>query len=391
MIVTFNDLLYKIILLLAFCVFKVFRFSHIDVSGLSSTMTRCPQQFLRSLWLPSSIDLSPLVNIRSIAPQFLSGCRFQAPFTTLDLNFMTKLENIDHRFMERTSGVVCVDMSKLTRLKFIGPNFLVGGIDLEEVKLPVNARNFVSSSFLWGCKKLRAVNLQSIGHRKEIPPDFLFDCARLKEMDLSHCTSLTKINAKFMTGCSALQTITLPPTLQVSALGDNFLSRCSCLRSIDLSFCAPITTIPANFMVQCKLLQKTIDLTPLSNVVTIENTFLLDCYALTVLDFSPMVKVESLGRQFLSGCLGLQSVNFSGLGAEIATDEDGDAWLESEAAKKKKFMVEPFFMGNGTIRGSLDIILPPPSDNPASPHCALSVAIKKTKQHEEDQLSKRRK
>ena len=105
------------------------------------------------------------------------------------------------------------------------------------------------------------------------------------------------------------------------------------VRTIDLSPLSNITTIGNNFLHECYNL-RTIDLTPLSNVTTIGDKFLFNCYNLGLDDdddeddgdqlklsqftltsnnvnFSPLSNVTTIGNNFLGKCNNLTIIDLS--------------------------------------------------------------------------------
>ena len=56
-----------------------------------------------------------------------------------------------------------------------------------------------------------------------------------------------------------------------------------------------------------------IDLSPLSNLISIGNSFLYSCYKLKNIDLTPLSKLRFIGNNFASNCTVLESINLSGL------------------------------------------------------------------------------
>ena len=105
----------------------------------------------------------------------------------------------------------------------------------------------------------------------------------------------------FLCGCSNLTSIDLSPLSNVTSIDGALLGNCSNLTIIDLSPLSNITSIDRHFLRGCSNLT-TINLSQLSNVTSIGNYFLSDCSNLTTIDLSPLSNVTFIGYSFLCGC-----------------------------------------------------------------------------------------
>ena len=106
--------------------------------------------------------------------------------------------------------------------------------------------------------------------------------------------------------------IDLSPLSNITSIGDGFMVYCSELESIDLSPLSNITSIGYNFMYDCSRLES-IDLSGLSNLTSIGNYFMYNCSRLTRIDLSPLSNITSIGNNFMYSCGELRSINLSGL------------------------------------------------------------------------------
>ena len=73
------------------------------------------------------------------------------------------------------------------------------------------------------------------------------------------------------------------------------------ITSIDLTPLSNLTTIGNSFMFNCYSL-KSIDLTPLSNLSTIGNSFMHNCNNLKNIDLSRLSKLTTIGNSFMRNC-----------------------------------------------------------------------------------------
>jgi len=109
-----------------------------------------------------------------------------------------------------------------------------------------------------------------------------------------------------------LTTIDLSPLSKLESIGNSFMSGCSSLTSIDLSPLSNLQSIGNNFISGCLGLTS-IDLSGLSNLQSIEDNFMSGCSSLTIINLSGLSNLQSIGNNFISGCSGLTIINLSGL------------------------------------------------------------------------------
>ena len=111
---------------------------------------------------------------------------------------------------------------------------------------------------------------------------------------------------------SSLTRLDLSAVSCVTEVGDSFLYSCTTLTSIDLSGLSNVTRIGDYFLSDCKGLT-TLDLSPLSNLTRIGSNFLYDCKGLTTLDLSALSNFTEVGDYFLYYCEGLTTLDLSPL------------------------------------------------------------------------------
>ena len=110
---------------------------------------------------------------------------------------------------------------------------------------------------------------------------------------------------------SALSRLDLSAVSVVTEIGDSFLRRCPQLTELDLSGLCNVTVIEDYFISGAKRLES-INLSGFGSVTKIGEWF-LGCAALRTVDLSVFRCVTVIERQFLGGCKHLTSVDLSGL------------------------------------------------------------------------------
>jgi hypothetical protein len=111
---------------------------------------------------------------------------------------------------------------------------------------------------------------------------------------------------------SFLKKIDLTPLSNVTSIGDNFLMDCGRLTNIDLKPLSKVTSIGNRFLEYCDRLTE-IDLRSLSNLKSIGNNFLYNCEGLTKIIFPSVLNLISINNNFLSGCSQLRNINLTPL------------------------------------------------------------------------------
>jgi hypothetical protein len=121
------------------------------------------------------------------------------------------------------------------------------------------------------------------------------------------CDKLKHLNYK---SNGIITSVDLSPLINITSIGDNFLLGCLNLTSIDLSPLSNVTLIGNNFMRTCFNLTN-IDLTPLVKLTSIGNDFMTGCSKLTTL-YLPL-NLTSIGNNFMSDCTSLTTINLTHL------------------------------------------------------------------------------
>ena len=145
----------------------------------------------------------------------------------------------------------------------------------------------------------------------------------------------------------------------VTTVKDSFLSDCNSLHTLDLSGWINVTQVGHCFLSRCTALRK-LDLSGWNNVTQIGSGCFFDCSTLTTLDLSGWSNVTRIGDSFLSHCTGLRTADLSGwsnvaqieseflFGCSTLTTLDISGWNNVERIPKA-------FLKNCTSLKTLDL------------------------------------
>jgi hypothetical protein len=109
-----------------------------------------------------------------------------------------------------------------------------------------------------------------------------------------------------------IESIDLSPLSQVQSIGNSFLYGCSKLTSIDLSPLSKIELLENGFLFGCNNLTS-IDLSPLKQIKSINDYFMCNCSNLKSINLSHLLNLESIGNAFMSYCEKLIDIDLSNL------------------------------------------------------------------------------
>jgi hypothetical protein len=136
---------------------------------------------------------------------------------------------------------------------------------------------------------------------KVIGDNFLNNCFRLTEIDLSSLSQVAQIGNSFLANCFGLTKIDWLSPSQVTQIGDNFLLNCTGLTEIDLSYFNQVTQIGRCFLANCAGLTE-LDSLCFSELTQIGDCFLANCSGLERLDLSYFNQVTQIEESFLMAC-----------------------------------------------------------------------------------------
>ena len=150
----------------------------------------------------TTIDLSPLVQIKSIGDGFMRNCE---KLLNIDLSTLSKLESIGNNFMNNCERLTSI---KLSNLKSIGYSFMNGNIELESIDLsPLLELKSIEDYFMNNCKKLRILDLSTLSKLESIGNYFMNGCEMLTSIKLYPLPLLHSIGTNFMLGHNTVLTI----------------------------------------------------------------------------------------------------------------------------------------------------------------------------------------
>jgi hypothetical protein len=223
---------------------------------------------------------------------------------------LPQLTNLNCGINWTTSTIILDPLSK-SNISTIGDNFLMDCSRLTNIDLtPLSKITSIGNNFLKNCNGLTEIIFPSVSNVTSIGNDFLYSCSGLTNIDLTPLSKVTSIGHNFLFGCKKLTEIDLTHLSKVTSIGYNFLYDCRGLENIDLTPLSNVTSIDNSFLNRCSRLEN-IDLTPLSNVTSIGNSFLDNCSGLKNIDLTSLSKVTSIGYNFLYNCSGLTNINLS--------------------------------------------------------------------------------
>jgi hypothetical protein len=290
------------------CDIKNKNISSIDLSPLSNI--KSIDYFMNYCEGLTSIDLSPLSNIESIGNSFMYRC---LKLNSIILRAISKIESIGNYFMGLCKGLTSINLSGLSNVKLIGSDFMCYCSGLTSIDLsPLSNIESIGNSFMYKCSELKSINLLGLLNLKSIGSNFMLNCSGLTNIDLSPLINLKSIDSHFMYGCKGLKSIDLSGLSNIKSIDSAFMNDCEGLKSIDLSGLSNVKSIDSGFMSGCKGL-KSIKLRKLSKIESIGKYFMYCCSDLISIDLSGLSKIESIDSNFMSGCLGLTSIDLSGL------------------------------------------------------------------------------
>lgn len=238
-----------------------------------------------------------LPSITVINSNFLHGCK---KLRTVDLFPLTNVIKISSFFMSNT-GIVSLDVSPLSRVTFIGSNFLADCQSLTTLNIEklINLQ-YIGNNFMNYCGSLQEINFTTLVNIKLIGDSFMTNCKCLKSLDLSSSTQLRTIQRNFLAHSNLHLGVILPNS--VTTIGINFLYSSS-IYQVDFNRLTKLEYIESNFMANCFRLH--ICRLNLSIVIrTVNDYFLANCRSLKLVE---LPKILNIGYGLLSGCMSLET------------------------------------------------------------------------------------
>lgn len=144
------------------------------------------------------------------------------------------------------------------------------------------------------------------GHITTIGAGFLMYNETIKQLDLSMFTNIDTIDVNFLGYAIGIESLIFPTTQNAITIGDGFLNG-SHMQQINLTPLSNIVSVGGAFLEYCRKLNN-IDLSPLSNITSVPGQFLEGCSALVSLDLTPLSNIVSIDHRFLMGCSSMTSI-----------------------------------------------------------------------------------
>ncbi|HSW75943.1 MAG TPA: leucine-rich repeat protein [Candidatus Saccharimonadales bacterium] len=219
------------------------------------------------------------------------------------------ITHIEHNFLFNCKNLKDVDLNSLTHIRLVGDSFLTNCNEITQIDLKcLHHITQIKNNFLSGCGGLIQIDLRPLSQIIQIGHSFLSGCSSLTHIDLRPLSQITHIEFNFLLNCRSLKYIDLSPLSRVTHIKGAFLVNCSSLAKLDLRPFSHIIKTGTHFLAGCSSLTH-IDLNPLSNTLEIENGFLYECSGLTAIDLSPLSRVKAIGDSFLEKCKNLVQVD----------------------------------------------------------------------------------
>lgn len=270
-----------------------------------------------------SIDLSGCKNLKKIGEIAFSEC---TDLKNIDLSKCAELEFIGKGAFAKCTNLKRADLSGLAKLKTLGSiedyDFGSGLFEscrnLSEIKLDgCSSIEEICEKAFYACEKLETIDLSSCSNLKKLGLPYkdsnkingVFEaCSNLSEIKLDGA-SLEEICEKAFKDCKKLKTIDLSTCSQLSKIEKNMFESCEKIESITLP--KSITEIGLRAFRFCTAL-KNINLSDLALTSIGEATF-VDCQSIEAIDLSKSVNLTELADGMFSGCTALSSVRLGSL------------------------------------------------------------------------------
>ena len=228
-----------------------------------------------------------------------------------------KVCSVSSGFLSECTSLKAVDLSSMKHIREVGANFLNRCVQLQEINLsPLRRITTIRSYFMNSCKALRSIDLSPLASVTRIENAFLYGCFNLKAIDLSPLSGVTYIGSHFLWECCGLTTLDIAPVCRnASYIGDRLLSGCSGLTAIDLTPLSAVANVGSFILEGAKVVDCTLPEMVSPNesgeVVSISDYFLFNCRHISSIDLSPLHNITVVASYFLAGCSNIASIDLS--------------------------------------------------------------------------------
>ena len=168
--------------------------------------------------------------------------------------------------------VILADDMDISKLGGTGSDFIFTTKEGETITITSSQRSNIKSIKITSVKDGTTAT----------PTDFLGYCTNLKSVDLSGLSEITLINGHFLFN-SAITTLDLSKLTKIQEIKDSFLNSCRSLAELKLPTSCPVTTIGKYFLEYCSSL-KSLNLSGFTSLSSIDQEFLYGDTALKRID-----------------------------------------------------------------------------------------------------------
>ncbi len=242
-----------------------------------------------------SIDLTPLKNILEIGNNFLTHFH---NLDTIDLTPLSNVRKIGSHFLYYSEQIKNIDLSPLINLTEIGHFFLNKCDRIEKVDLSASPIINIHSHFLNECDNLHTVIFNTSSTIKSVGEYFICKCKNIQYIDLRCLENIQVINNNFLSGCDRIIDVKFPETfVKLTEIEYHFMSNTKNLENINLSCFSNVKIIGKHFLYLSGI--KNADLSHLTNLTMIEDSFMRGCFNLETVIMPPNYKIERKNGNFI--------------------------------------------------------------------------------------------
>ena len=284
--------------------------TEVDFSSLSN-VHKIGKNFLLDCIKLTKIDLSSFTQLSEIADYFMNNC---ASLHTINFNEKSNITSVGNSFMHSCKNLSMIDLQCFKNIELINNVFLGTCTSLKTIIFPREFINLtqIGTNFLSNCDKIENVDLSSFTQLYKIGENFLYKCINLVDLIFNTHTNIISVGDGFLKNCSKLEKINLASFKNIDKISEYFMYKCTSLKDVTFpDTFVKVRKIGHYFMSETTNL-KTIDLSCFSNVSEISNSF-LSTSGIENINLSNMKNVESIGEYFIYNCKNIQTIDLSSL------------------------------------------------------------------------------
>lgn len=215
--------------------------------------------------------------------------------------------------LDRSNGLVSLDLSELTDLTVIGRSAFEYSTKLAAINFSGLSRlETIGNGSFWGCSALKKVDLSEVPMLRTIEERAFSNCTALQTLNLSGLDRLESIGNFSFDECKALSEVNFSGVSNLTLIGFGAFGYCDGLISIDLSPLKNLTTISSRAFNYSRGL-KTVNLSGLSRLQTIGSYAFTSCSALEEVVLTGVTGLTSIGGYAFTSCAALTGMDFTQL------------------------------------------------------------------------------